>query len=306
MKSVPRSLFTFLVILLIFPAVYAGDIKRVIGEAEYFSPSSESPDEARAKAIREAQIDAMNREFGTTLSERILVITDTHEGHTKNTSRSFGESQVNGDWLRNLKDPEVTIQTVDHGTIYYVKVYGEAREMNHKIIDVDCRILCNGTDPNRNILRGDKFIYGDEMYVYFTSPVDGWLAIYLIDDDDERTTQCLLPYDKQPVDAYPIIADKEYVFFSKLTSEPEYAVYATRMIMESRKQTDLNDLYVIFSPNKFTKVSSTVHKSDKGEPDVDLMPRETTFDRFDKWLYKQRRQDADLQSIPFTFSISKK
>lgn len=309
MSTLHRTIMSLLLTFLVFPTLKAGDIKKIRGEAERFSPESESPEEALAKAIREAQIDALSKEFGVTVSERTLMIADTHDGSTKHTSRSYGESQVNGEWMRDLKGPEVIKESVEHGTMYYVKVYGEARELNQKIIDVDCRILCNGVDPVKNILRGDTFYYGDEMYVYFSSPVDGWLAIYLIDDDDQKTTQCLLPYDGQPVDAYPIQADKDYIFFSKPTAEPQFVDYATRMIMESRKKRDMNDLYVIFSPNKFTKISSTVHKAlqdSDSEPDVELMPRESTFDRFDTWLYNQRKRDAELQALPFTFSINRK
>lgn len=308
----PRiTILLFLLSFLMFPAVKAGDIRKIRGEAERFSPETESPDEARRKAIQEAQINALEKAFGTALTERTMIISDTHDGHTSNSAHSFGESQVNGDWIRNLSEPEIRIVPVEHGNMYYVKVYGEAREVKYNKIEVDCRLLCNGTDPDKNRLRGDIFYEGDELYVYFTSPIDGWLSIYLIDDDDERTTQRLVPYDDQREAAYPIVANREYVFFSKKTAEPQYVNFVTRMIVEARKKVDINDLYVIFSPNEFTQVSSTVykhsrHNTDESEIQADLMPRETTYQRFDMWLCKQRRQDADLQPIPITFSICKK
>lgn len=303
-----------IIILLCFlmsPAIYAGDIKKIHGEAHRFSPHTESPEEARRKAIQEAQIDALAKAFNVSVSERTIHISDTHDGHTTNLGRSVGESEVNGDWLRNLKDPDINVEPVEHGNIYHVKVYGEARERKFNKIDVDCRLLCNGTDPDKDRLRGEVYYEGDELYVYFVSPVDGWLAIYLIDDDEERTTQCLVPYDNQREPSYPIRANQEYVFFSKRTAEPQYVDNVTRMITEARKKMDLNDLYVIFSPNQFSKASSIVYKhsrhhTNETEIQADLMPRETTFERFDKWLTKQRRQDADLQSIPISFSISKK
>lgn len=305
---------TFLLLILcslIFPAVKAGDIKKIRGEAERFSPQSESPEEARRKVIHEAQLNALEIAFGTALTERTLHIADTHAGHTSNTSHSFGESQVNGDWIRNLSEPEVTVVPVEYGNIYYAKVYGEARDVKYNRIDVDCRLLCNGIDPDKDRLRGDVFYEGDELYVYFVSPVDGWIAIYLIDDDDERTTQCLVPYDNQRETAYPIVANQEYTFFSKKTAEPQYVDLVTRMIVAGRKKVDINDLYVVFSPNEFSQASSTIykhsrHKTDENEISAELMPRETTYQKFDKWLCKQRRRDADLQPIPISFSIRKK
>ena len=308
-----RIILLFLILnFLISPAANAGDIKKIRGEAERFSPESESPEEARLKVIEEARINALEKAFVITLSERTMNLSDTYDGHTRNTSHSYGESQINGEWIRDLTNPpEISIREVEHGHIYYAKVYGEARELKHNKIDVDCRLLCNGLNPDKDRLRGDTFYDGDELYVYFTSPVDGWLSIYLIDDDEERTTQCLIPYDNQKESAYPIHANREYIFFSKQTSEPEYVEYTTRMIVESRKKMDINDLYVIFSPNEFTQAASTIykhsrHNTSEYEVEADLMPRETTFQRFDKWLTKQRRNDSDLQSLPFTLAIRKK
>lgn len=293
------------------PVAQAGDIRKIRGEAQRFSPASESPEEARRKAILEAQIDALEKAFGTALTERTMYLSDTRDGHTSDISRSYGESQVNGDWIRNLSTPEVTIVPVEHGNMYYVKVYGEGRELKYNKIDIDCRLLCNWTDPDKDRLRGGMFYEGDEMYLFFSSPVDGWLSVYLIDDDDDRTTQCLVPYDDQKEVAYPIKANKEYIFFSKRMAEPQYVDFVTRMIVEARKKIDINDLYVIFSPNEYTQVSATAYKHSRHntcEEEIlsELMPRETTYKRFDNWLSKQRRRDAYLQPIPISFSICKK
>lgn len=307
-----RALLLILFLLsLMSPVLTAGDIKKIRGEAEYFSPKSESPEDAYKNAVLEAQINALGNAFGIAVSERTVAVSDTHDGHTSNSAHSYGESAVNGHWLGDIKKPEVTVKQVDYGTVYYVKVYGEAREMKFNKIDLDCRLLCNGTDPVGNSLRGDTYYEGEELYLYFTSPVDGWLSVYLVDDDDERTTQCLIPYDGQMDAAYPIIANKEYVFFSKLTAEPQYVKYTTRMIVEARKKIDINNLFVIFSPNEFTQAAAgayrhSVHGTDDQEIQADLMPRETTHKRFDKWLHERRCNDADLQPLQFQFAIKKK
>ncbi len=303
-----------LLILLLFLmplALNAGDIKKIRGEATIFSPETESPVEARKRAIHEAQMDAMTKAFTTVVTERTMQVLDTRNGHTSDYFHTFGESELNGEWIRNLSEPEFTIVPVEKGNMYTVKVYGEARERKYNRIDVDCRLLCNGTNRDIDRSRGNIFYEGDELYVYFNSPVDGWLAIYLMDDDEERTTQLLVPYDDQKETAYPIKANKEYVFFSKKTAEPQYVDFVIRMIVEARKNIDINDLYIIFSPNEFRQASSTAykhsrHNTNESEVQANLMPRETTFKKFDKWLSNQRKEDADLQLIPITFSINKK
>lgn len=309
-----RTILVFLILYLLkSPAVKAGDFRKISGEAHYHSPFTEAPSDAEKRAILEARIDALNSAFGVAVSERTMSVNDIYDGHTSTRAQSYNESEVNGEWLRDIKEPEITTERDKYGTIYHVKVYGEAREIKFNKIDVDCRLLCNGTDPDRDRLRGSIFYEGDEMYVYFTSPVSGWLAIYLVDDDEHHTTQCLVPYDGQceAETAYPIQANKEYVFFSKRTAEPRYVDYVTRMIVEARKRVDINNLYVIFSPNKFSQTASvsykhSVHGTDERELPAELMPRETTHDKFDRWLHKLRCHDADLQPIPINFSIRKK
>lgn len=298
-------------IFMVSQTAVAGDIRKIRGEAHYHSPRTETPDDARKNAIHEARIDALQKVFSTTASEHTLIISDTRDSHTANTSRIHSESTINGEWIHDITEPEIKTEDSEYGTIYHVKVYGEAREIKYNRIDTDCRLLCNSTDPDRGRLRGDTFYEGEDMYVYFNSPVDGWLAIYLVDDDDQMTTQRLVPYDGQSIAAYPIVADKEYIFFSKRDAEPQYVDYVTGMVVEARKKTDVNTLHVIFSPEEFTQVAtrpySQVHHSDDDiDMPANLMPRETTFIEFDKWLHKKRRNDANLQPIQFTFSISKK
>ena len=123
------TLLLLLLIFLITPAVKAGDIKKIRGEATIFSPESESPAEARKRVIKEAQIDALEKAFGTALTERTMHMSDTQDCHTSSISRSFGESLVNGEWIRTLSEPEkdITIEPVENGHMYHLKIYGEAR-----------------------------------------------------------------------------------------------------------------------------------------------------------------------------------
>lgn len=299
---------SLLLFFLMSPVIKAGDIKTIRGEYTYHSPLNEPPAVAQEKAIREAQLEALKIAFPVTLSEHISAVSNTLDGHTVNSSLINSESEIIGEWIGNIKEPEIKVTHTEHATLYHVKVYGEARVKEYNRIAVDCRLLCNGTDPEKDRLRGEMFYEGDEMYVYFNSPVDGWLAIYLVDDDENKTTQKLVPYDGQNISSYPIKANTEYLFFSKRTAEPEYVKYVTRMVMGSRKRIDFNMLYVIFSPTEFTQVFTkpynvSIHKSD--DIPQNLMPHETTRENFDKWLRSQRRNNAYLQPIRFDFSVSK-
>lgn len=290
--------------------VHAGDVVKVIGEADYFSPATETPRQARESGIREAQLEALKQKFGLVLGEHTVTKNSSSGGVTINMAQSLGESDVNGEWIRDLKEPIVEIiNSTPQGTTYHVKVQGEAREIPQNRIAFNYSLLFNGIDTERNKLRGGEFHYGDECYVYLRTPIDGFAAIFLADDDDEGTMQCLLPYDGDNRAAYPVKANKDYIFFSKQAAEPDCLHLTTRMIMESRKNVDCNVFYIMFSPNDFTALGyrsySEVNHGDYDQIKAELMPRETTFNAFHKWLGKSRRKDPDLQVVKLPVTISK-
>lgn len=295
---------------LLFPVHAEREVVKVTGEADYFSPKTESPIQAEQNAILEAQLNALKDKFGLVMGEHLSVMKSSQNGgKTQGAVHSLGESDVNGEWIRDLSKPEVVVENAPAGNIYHVKVYGEAREIPQNRVDLECHLLYNGIDVERNRVRGGEFHFGDECYLYFRAPIDGWISVFLADDDEEGTMQCMLPYDNYPLAAYPVKGNKEYVFFSRQTADEDCVKHAIEMIMECRKNTDFNVFYIIFSPNEYAAQHLTAYDDSRHlspvNVDAELMPRETDFKSFHKWLGKQRRKDADLQVIKFPVTISK-
>lgn len=58
-----------------------------------------------------------------------------------------------------------------------VYVNGKAREKNGAGVEFDAKVLRNGTDLKFESL---DFQNGDDLYLYFKSPVDGYLVVYLL------------------------------------------------------------------------------------------------------------------------------
>ncbi len=281
------------------------DKVKVACDTIYHAPLTETPAQARFKAIEFAKTAALEARFGTVIRAQDLMIT-TDRGQQ---AMSLGEFDVNGEWLSDIRPPQVTLKEQRaNEMVYAVRVEGWARKIQSEQIDFDCRLLNNGCDKNRHRLREDTYYSGDEMILYFNSPVDGWLAVYLGDDDEEQTMQCLLPYDGQPFGAYPIRANREYLFFSKENAEPESADYCAGLVMESRKAMDFNVFYVIFSTEKFAGTASTQSRSGEftthtAEGEVSLMPRETDFKSFHKWLGKKRLSDPHMQVVKTLLAV---
>lgn len=56
--------------------------------------------------------------------------------------------------------------------------------------------------------------------------------------------------------------------------------------MTCSREIEYNDIYVIFSPNAFTKANSNINTND-------ILPRQLSFEEFQKWLIKLRKIDKE-------------
>lgn len=285
-----------------------GRMATVTGQAVFIAPHSMTPYQARQEAINRAQLDAISREFGSAVSMSNLSFMQSGE-RERDDFYSIAESDVRGEWIETLGDTIWNITPRASETIYEVRLKGRIREIPMNRIDVDSSLLFNGTDKERDAIRNFSYKAGDYMYVWFTSPVDGYLAIYLGDDDDAMTLQSLVPMPGMQEGAYPIKGGREYVFFDRASAEPRYRDLTRRIKMNCRKETDINQVYVIFSPNSFAKAADRRSSSGRtvnvnGE-EIDLMPREADFATFQRWLGKARRHDPDMQVLKTVVTVSR-
>ena len=150
----------------------------------------------------------------------------------------------------------------------------------------------NGTEEK---YESDEFRNGDDLYLYFKSPINGYLAVYLLDENTQQVF-CLLPYKSSGEPAYKIIHDKPYVFFScqKADGNPNEVDEYTMTCEHSMEQ---NTIYIVFSPNMFAKAFA--------EDGSIGLPRQLLLKEFQKWLGKHKAKDTAIQIQCFTLKISK-
>jgi hypothetical protein len=107
------------------------------------------------------------------------------------------------------------------------------------------------------------------MYFHFNTPVDGYLSIYVIENDEAFR---LLPYQNMPFkyrNAVPVVADKDYVFFSPYREDEYFEDFSTHLIDElimlTEKDEEYLNLYLVFSTEEFTKPSLAMSENDPSE-----------------------------------------
>lgn len=270
----------FIIVCLCFLCVgtFAQRTEKVCAEYIYHAPENISLEEAKRIALERAKIQAIADEFGTIVSQSNTTLVSNRNGESSSDFFSLGGSEVKGEWIETIGKPEYEINYEQGMLVVKAMVSGRIREIVSAQIDLKAEVLCNGTDLKFS--RTD-FKSGDDLYLYFQSPVNGYLAVYLLDEVSQMV-YCLLPYKSSSEAVTPIVKDKPYIFFSaKHAGDKGHLV--DEYTMTCNNPVERNTIYVVFSPNEFAKANSN---------NVDeLLPQELSFEEFQKWLVKGRNRD---------------
>lgn len=276
-----RALF-ILSLILSSLTVFAQKLKTVEGEYTYHAPENVTMEQAKRTALDRAMIQALADEFGTIVSQSNATRVENKNGQTDIDFLSIGGSEVKGEWIEALGEPQYNIRYEGDMLIVSVKVKGKAREIVSAGIDFQARILRNGTEDK---FESDQFRSGDDLYLSFQSPASGYLAVYLI--DAENQAYCLLPYRNQTEGIYPIKANQRYLFFNIKEASLQERPYVDEYVMTCERESEQNQIYIIFSPNQFVKATDNFSDSH--------LPRELSYADFQKWLLKCRKHDNNMR-----------
>jgi len=283
-----KFLCTVALLLVCVSGSFAQAILTRTGSYTYVMPGDQSLDAAKQTALELAKLKVLEAEFGSVVGVRNLSSASNVAGET---FLSIGETEVKGEWISTVGEPEYKIVSKDGRLYIEVTVTGKIRKITSSKIDLDVRVLSNGTDDKN---RTDVLRDGDGLFILFKSPVKGYVAVYQSDSDGVFR---LLPYANSDLGSMPVKGGREYVFFEQdfeggVALREELAakkkVFSNYNIV-CEKTRDLCRYYVVFSPNSFIIANDDV--ADKG------IPAQLTFEAFQKWLTKAMKQDKDMVSL---------
>lgn len=275
-----RKFFIFLAIILSLP-IFGQRVKTVEGEYVYHAPEDVTLEEAKRTALDQAKIQALANEFGTIVTRNNSSRVARQNGHSKTDFLSIGGSDVKGEWIETIGDPQYEISYEAGYLIVSCHVKGKAREIKSAAVDLKFKVLCNGIEDK---FESNKFRNNDDLYLAFQSPVKGYLAVYLEDGDGQ--VSCLLPYRNQTQGIYHVDANHRYLFFDKNSAPITERAIVDEYIMQTTRSSEFNQLHIIFSPNPFTKASDHQVK--------ESIPRQMSRKEFLQWLAKCRKFDKEM------------
>ena len=277
-----RLLFSVCFMMGMSLVAVAQKTERVTATYTYYAPEHVSIEEARRVALQRAQLQAIADAFGTIVTQTNATTVKNENGKSDVSLLSLGASEVKGEWLRTDGEPEYEIAYEDGMLAVTVRVKGVIREIVNAAVDFQARVLCNGTEDR---FERDVFRDGDDLYLSFQSPVDGYLTVYLL--DAEGTAYCLLPYRGDTGGRVAVKGNRRYVFFSVDDVPAGERGMVDEYVMTCGNGKELNQIYVIFSPQLFTKA---VDYAGEG-----LQPRELPYEEFQQWLFNCRKQDREMR-----------
>ncbi|MDE6270040.1 MAG: DUF4384 domain-containing protein [Muribaculaceae bacterium] len=281
MRTYLSILIAVVCTLLLAPAAAAQGVKSVRGESTFYGESTHSLADCKRYALEQARIAALAKEFGTTISQDVYQRDIQSGSGESNYFSMLNRTEVNGEWLSDDGEPEYTVShDADHNLIVKCVVRGKARRLTNEAAAFEASVLRNGNEPR---FADTHFREGDEMKLYFRSPVNGYLTVYLV--DDKRNVYSILPYSTGGDGIIRVTRDKDYVFFDTLKGDPQYGD-PDELVMTVDGDVERNQVYVLFSPNNFNR--ATDRSAGAG------MPRTLSYDDFTKWLSTSRKRDPKM------------
>lgn len=280
-------------LLMVSAVAFSQKTEKVTATYTYYVPENITIEEAKRTALEQAKISAIADAFGTVITQNNSTVVVNQNGQADSRFFSLGGSEVKGEWLETIKEPQYIIRYEGDMLIVSVEVIGRIREIENSGIDFTAKILRNGTEEK---FENCEFKSGDDMYLYFKSPVDGYLTVYLLDETTQEV-YCLLPYKKLGKGTYYIEHDRPYVLFST-KDEPENPSIVDEYTMTCSHDVEFNNMYVVFSPSSYAK-TNVDEVSDK------TLPNRVSYKNFQNWLNKQKTKNPQLGVRVIIIKISK-
>ncbi len=255
-------------------------VKKVKGEYTYYGDKNDSPAMSKRKALEGARLDAISKEFGTIVTQDVLQSDRIDANGETNKFFSLSETEVKGEWIADEGTPvyEVSLDK-DDNLVVKCRVAGTAKEITNEAVDFEALVLRNGNTKGN---ASTDFKSGDNLFMYVTTPVDGYMAAFLLQEDGRVIK--MLPYRGDPGQEVKLTKNYDYVFFdpSKAAGSfgeiDPYEMYAPDGV-------EFNKMYVVFSPKAFSLPMTKV-----GSDQLTYTPE----DEFSKWLVKARRNDSKM------------
>ncbi len=285
----PRAALILLLSFLILKGAVAQKIINASGTAFFRQEENMSKDELKDKLRHHAIINAIEREFGSYITQESFI--DIDDGSTE--FRIFGKTFVRGEWLKTTSEEfKEEIREVKEGRKNKkelwlgLKIEGKVRQLTKPDIGFS---YYTTNCPSENC-KTSIFENGQPMYLHFHTPTDGFLTVFSVEADEAYR---LLPYRTMPEQyrqAVPVKADQNYIFFSadkKSNPLDDFSEHLIdEMVMVAEEDKEYVELILIFSTEAIIKPS--LKQTEQKKDDAYEIPLSLPATSLQDWLEVNR------------------
>lgn len=265
----------------------------VKGTYTYYGDGSHTPAECKRLALEGARLQAIAQEFGTVVSQDVVQHDLVDASGESTYFSALHSTEVKGEWIADEGDPEYKVSLdADGNIVVECTVKGRARELSNESVDFEALVLRNGSGRQ---FMDTRFRKGDDLRMMVKSPVDGYVAVFLV--DDARNVFQILPYMSDTRGEVGVRHGREYVFFDKNSADPSHGI-VDELSLTTDMPKEHNKLFVVLSPNRFSL--PVISYRDETTPPM------LSFDSFNRWLSKTRRADTRMGVKVMNIEITEK
>ncbi len=283
-----RPVIFIILLLIIIPfSLKAQKTKRSSGTSQVRVEDNMTKEEARKKAEELAKIDAITNAFGQYVEQEANITVQ----NGRSNFNIIGTTKVKGEWMSEL-DKSFKEESRDEKTTFGIvktqwitcNIKGIVKEAAPKA-NIDYQTL---NFPNQTS-RVTSFISGESFFLYFKSPVTGFLSVYL---DDGENIYRLLPYDDMAyLNTVPVTADKSYLFFSPNKEFNYFGNRVDELILFTPKKSEMNTLHILFSEKEYFKpILDSNYTDENGK----IVPKSLSKKEFENWLANNKTALRDF------------
>ena len=209
--------------------------------------------QAQDLAIKYARLNAVKEAFGESIVQSNSIYLSNSEGasgpRTTQLVSSTAETYLNGEWIEDTENPITKWKTIGNENWVTATVKGKVKERSEKNVSFNVKTLsCPKTQCETNVFNENQ-----DFFVEFTTPIEGYLTIYL-EVPSENMAYRLLPYKSSRSEScVKLKSDLPYTFFSKDYNNlsPTVAVDELSMSLADKYHGEQNTLVFLFSKERF-------------------------------------------------------
>ena len=315
MRLQKRLAFLFILLALQRPC-FAQKTIDARGEYQMRVEHNVTWDDAVSFATVQAQVNAIENSYGRAITQDNATFIrnnqDKNGVQTQSTFNFISNSYVRGEWVEDIDEPKVEKILIENEYWVNVKVHGKIRPIT--MPDNEFESFTMSCPDIKCQTR--SFNDGGDLYLYFKSAKDGYVAVYLTDPSLKYTFQ-LLPYKtavKNKTDV-AVIADHSYIFFSKPKDElgEPNKVDEQAITVDGEAASEQFQVWVLFAPTPLVRPvlddDSLATKKFLDPESIKqgyTLPKGIDESKFRKWLQGYRAINSKVQSLSLFIDVKKR